>query len=62
MTPRPNSRKSTYRGKPLEEYTKDELIVILEEMGLMYQQQLKSAHDDLDFALDLAKYSRKDYA
>jgi len=37
-----------YRGKPLEDYTKKELIEIVIEMGQMYEQSAKEHMRQLD--------------
>ena len=40
---------STWRGKPVSEYSKDELIVIIGELGKSLEQERKHARANIDF-------------
>ncbi len=40
------TNKGLYKGKPIEEYTKEELEDIVVELGLLYTRSLEEAKDD----------------
>lgn len=44
---------ATYRGKPLKDYTKEELIKIVIEMGKMQEQSHRQHIHDLEFLSNL---------
>jgi hypothetical protein len=46
---------STWRGKPLDQYTKAELIKIVEQLGLMQQQESVEHSRQLDVLQGLIK-------
>jgi hypothetical protein len=46
---------STWRGKPLDDYSKDELIAIVIELGQMQQQEAHEHIRQLDVVSDLLK-------
>lgn len=48
-----SSMTATYRGKPLKDYTKEELIKIVIEMGKMQEQSHRQHIHDLEFLSNL---------
>lgn len=47
--------KTLWRGKPLEEYSKEELIEIINELGAMQNRDREQHKKDLDMAFLFAR-------
>ena len=47
--------ESTWMGKVLSEYSKEELIEIIEQMGKMQDQERQMHREHIDFLTDLGK-------
>jgi hypothetical protein len=47
--------ESTWKGKILSEYSKEELIGIIEEMGRIQDQERQMNKEHFDFLLDLGR-------
>ncbi len=45
--------KATYYGKPLEDYTKKELIAIIIEMGQQHERDRQECRETLDSIIGL---------
>lgn len=43
----------TWKGKPFEEYSKEELLEIIEYMGKYYEGRIKSLEETANFTRDL---------
>ena len=52
---------TSYRGKKLEEHTKEELIQIITEQNIRYGEQLKDKQSTIDHLYDVLDNNVKEY-